>query len=146
VTAEAVSVYDFEDESRWSRNGDQWFHAARATVRELLRKMISASSNVATNVLVERLGARPELEGVRLRRGVEDEAAWAAGINNEVTAEGLVGLLRVIAESPAMLAPMFEVADRRELPAGLPVGTRVAHKPGNISTVAHDAGRARWRC
>src|SRR3712207_8239136 len=41
------------------------------------------------------------IAGVDVRRGVEDERAFQAGINNQVTAEGLVQLLRVIAEERA---------------------------------------------
>jgi beta-lactamase class A len=65
-----------------------------------------------------------------------------------VTANGLLKLLRLIAEdralSPAACAEMREILldqrFNRGIPAGLPRQARVAHKTGNISTVDHDAG------
>jgi beta-lactamase class A len=125
-------------------------------VRELAYWMITTSSNLATNVLVEILGvdtiqkALEELEipGLRVIRGVEDSAAYEAGLNNEVTANGLLRLLRVIAEKRAfsreaseqMLDIMLDQRYKSGIPAGLPNEAKVAHKTGNISTVHHDAG------
>jgi len=88
------------------------------------------------------------LDGIDLRRGVEDETAFEHGINNRVTARGLVGLLRLIGEerafSPALSRQMVDILHRQQfrsgIPAGVPRGTRVANKTGDISTVAHDAG------
>jgi beta-lactamase class A len=126
------------------------------TVSQLAYHMITSSSNFATNLLVDVVevatiqAALSELgiEGVNVRRGVEDQAAFEAGIINDVTAAGLLKLLRVIAEEKAytpeisreMLAIMHEQRFRGGIPAGLPQDARVAHKTGNISTVHHDAG------
>jgi beta-lactamase class A len=126
------------------------------TVRELAYWMITLSSNLATNLLVEVIGIQTvqlaldelEIDGVRVIRGVEDQAAFAAGLNNEVTANGLLKLLRLIAEERAyskeacdeMLKIMLDQQYRSGIPAGLPKAARVAHKTGNISTVHHDAG------
>ena len=126
------------------------------TVRELAYHMITTSSNFATNLLIDVVGigniqrALEELkiEGVVMLRGVQDEAAFQAGLNNRVTASGLVKLLRMIAEgrawSPEICAQMLEILlDQRAksgIPAGLPGDVHVAHKTGNISTVHHDAG------
>jgi beta-lactamase class A len=79
---------------------------------------------------------------------VEDERAFELGINNRVTADGLVQLLRVIAEerafSPELSHSMLDILHAQEfrsgIPARLPRAVRVAHKTGEISTVAHDAG------
>ncbi|HYE38910.1 MAG TPA: serine hydrolase, partial [Ramlibacter sp.] len=92
--------------------------------------------------------ARLKLEGIELLRGVEDEAAWEAGLNNRVTAAGLCAALRLIEEgkaispeaSRAMLDILHQQKFRSGIPAGLPEDARVAHKTGEISTVAHDAG------
>jgi beta-lactamase class A len=67
---------------------------------------------------------------------------------NRVTANGLVGLLRLIAEeraySPELSRQMLDILHLQEfkkgIPARLPRDVRVAHKTGDISTVAHDAG------
>ena len=125
-------------------------------VSELAYAMITTSSNLATNLLLDLVGLDVlqrtlesfGLEGVDLRRGVEDEKAFQAGINNRITANGLVGLLRLIGEehafSPALSRQMVNVLLGQQfksgIPAGLPPSARVAHKTGEISTIAHDAG------
>jgi beta-lactamase class A len=125
-------------------------------ISELALHMIATSSNLATNLLLDYVGlesvqqtlAELGIEGVDIRRGVEDERAFQAEINNQVTADGLVRLLRVIAEerafSPELSRKMLDILHAQEfksgIPAGLPVAARVAHKTGEISTVAHDAG------
>ena len=68
--------------------------------------MIVRSSNSATNLLLDFLTvenvlatlAAARVEGLLIRRGVEDLAAHALGINNESSAAGLVSLFRVFAE------------------------------------------------
>jgi beta-lactamase class A len=126
------------------------------SVRELAYWMITKSSNLATNLLVDVIGIQTiqyaldelEIDGVRVLRGVEDSHAFAAGLNNEVTANGLLKMLRLIADGKAysqkacdeMLEIMLEQQYRSGIPAGLPKAARVAHKTGNISTVHHDAG------
>lgn len=126
------------------------------TVRELAYWMITKSSNLATNLLVDVIGIHTiqlaldelDIDGVRVLRGVEDSRAFDAGLNNEVTAHGLLKLLRLIADGKAysqkvcdeMLDIMLEQQYRSGIPAGLPKAARVAHKTGNISTVHHDAG------
>jgi beta-lactamase class A len=125
-------------------------------VSELAEHMITSSSNLATNLLLDLVGLDVlqrtldhfGLEGIDLRRGVEDELAFEHGINNRVTANGLVGLLELIGEerafNPALSRQMLEVLHGQHfksgIPAGLPRDARVAHKTGEISTIAHDAG------
>jgi len=126
------------------------------SVERLAYQMITLSSNFATNLLVDVVGvpviqrALDELrvDGVRIVRGVEDQAAFDAGLNNEVTANGLLRLLRLIAEGEAytheasqrMRDILLDQRLKSGIPAGLPKDARVAHKTGNISTVHHDAG------
>jgi beta-lactamase class A len=126
------------------------------SVRELAYWMITKSSNLATNLLVEVVGIPTiqlaldelEIDGIRVLRGVEDQRAFEAGLNNEVTANGLLKLLRLVADGKAysqkacdeMLSIMLDQQYRSGIPAGLPKEVRVAHKTGNISTVHHDAG------
>src|SRR5207244_7454734 len=74
------------------------------TVRELAYWMITLSSNLATNLLVEVVGIATiqlaldelDIDGVKILRGVEDQRAFEAGLNNEVTANGLLKLLGTI--------------------------------------------------
>jgi beta-lactamase class A len=126
------------------------------TVRELAEHMIVTSSNLATNLLLDIVGvddindtlARLRLDGIELRRGVEDEAAWRNDINNRITAAGLCRALRMIEERTAisrraceaMLDILHQQRFRSGIPAGLPDEARVAHKTGEMSTVAHDGG------
>jgi beta-lactamase class A len=126
-------------------------------VRELARHMIVTSSNLATNLLIDIVGVEriratlDELglsDGIDFKRGVEDNNAWERDINNRVTAEGLLKALRMVAEEKAiseaasrhMLDILHGQEFKRGIPAGLPTEARVAHKTGEISTVAHDAG------
>lgn len=125
-------------------------------VRDLARHMIVTSSNLATNLLIDLVGVEQVqktledlgVDGVELRRGVEDEPAYEEGINNEVTANGLVQVLRMIEEKQALSAEaceeMLDILHQQEfrsgIPAGLPDDARVANKTGEISTVAHDTG------
>ena len=126
-------------------------------VDELAYHMITTSSNLATNLLLGVIGSDAvnqtlkELhvdQGIELRRGVEDELAFEKGINNMVTADGLLRILVMLSEgkafSPALSRRMMDILHGQEfnqgIPARLPKGTRVAHKTGEISTVAHDAG------
>ena len=125
------------------------------SLAELARRMIVRSSNLATNLLVARLGAAEiqrtiEALGVRhmrVLRGVEDTKAFEAGLSNSATASDLACLMATIAgggavseaHSRAMLA-VLEAQEFNELiPAGLPAGTRVAHKTGSITGIVHDA-------
>jgi len=87
-------------------------------------------------------------EGIDLKRGVEDELAFDNRINNLVTANGLLRILVMLADgkafSPALSRRMMDILHGQEfnqgIPARLPKAARVAHKTGEISTVAHDAG------
>src|ERR1700758_1935796 len=73
-------------------------------ISALAEGMIVASSNLATNLLLDFIGLEyarkvlrdAQVDGVELRRGVEDYAAHQRGINNEVTADGLVSLLSAV--------------------------------------------------
>jgi beta-lactamase class A len=155
-----ISAYDgspFRVRAERDANGEVHKQIGRTLrVSELAEHMITSSSNLATNLLLDLVGLDVlqrtleefGLEGIDLRRGVEDELAYDHGINNRVTARGLVGLLRLIGEehafSPELSRQMLDVLHRQQfrsgIPAGLPREARVANKTGDISTVAHDAG------
>ncbi len=141
------------------RDANAEVHAATGKmmrVSELALHMIATSSNLATNLLLDLVGLETVqrsldelgIDGIDVRRGVEDERAFEHGINNRVTADGLVQLLRTIAEGRAfsdelsqeMLAILHAQEFKNGIPARLPRAVRVAHKTGEISTVAHDAG------
>jgi len=141
------------------RDANSAVHAAigkMMRVSELALHMIATSSNLATNLLLDLVGLDTvqrsldelSIDGIDIRRGVEDEHAFEHGINNRVTADGLTQLLRLIAEerafSPQLSREMLDILHAQEfkngIPARLPRAVRVAHKTGDISTVAHDVG------
>ncbi|WP_201773044.1 serine hydrolase [Gemmatirosa kalamazoonensis] len=128
----------------------------RVAVRELIRRMIVRSSNLATNALIaladpaQVTATAASLGAVRtrVRRGVEDQKAFDKGLNNVTTASDLAALLEAIergrAASAGACAEMRRVLlgqelDAGSIPAGVPPGTRVAHKSGQITGVLHDA-------
>ncbi|MFN0097374.1 MAG: serine hydrolase [Gemmatimonadaceae bacterium] len=140
---------DDSDSSLYNLVGSQ------VSFRELNERMIVRSSNLATNVLIERLDATRVTSfarslggaGVIVRRGVEDIPAFRAGLNNTTTARGLGKLMAALERgqvaSPSATAAMRATLMRQEfndeIPAGLPPGTRVAHKTGWITATTHDA-------
>ena len=125
------------------------------TLRELCELMITASSNFATNLLIEKLGVENiratvhalGADGMNVLRGVEDTKAYEKSLNNTTTARGLAILLQAIAEGQAVDAAscqeMIAILERQKfnegIPAGLPPGIPVAHKTGEITRIHHDA-------
>jgi beta-lactamase class A len=125
------------------------------TLRQLSELMITVSSNLATNLLIDKLGVdniRAGVhtlcaDGMNVLRGVEDAKAFQQGLNNTTTARALLRLMEAIARGEAVDADssqqMIEILERQSfndrIPAGLPPGTRVAHKTGEITRIQHDA-------
>ncbi|MEH0842323.1 serine hydrolase [Micromonospora sp. CPCC 205711] len=146
--------YD-NDEAVWERVGGV------APLRWLADRMITRSSNLATNIVIGRVGLPAvaqawALAGARhsaTGRGIEDFAAREAGVTNVVTAADLAALLAGLVTgarrpgplaSPAACAAMVDVLlaqeHREDLASGLPEGTRIAHKNGWVRGVRHGAG------
>ncbi len=125
------------------------------TLLQLCEPMITVSSNFATNLLIERLNAERAqrtvkdlgADGMIVRRGVEDDKAFARGLNNSTTARALMILMERIARLEAVDADasrqMLDILKRQQfndgIPAQLPPGTVVAHKTGSITKIHHDA-------
>jgi len=126
-----------------------------ATARELCELMITVSSNLATNVLMQRLGTQKIQQtivdlgagGMQVIRPLFDPKAIEAGRNNTTTARALFTLMEALAQgravTPAASREMIEILKRQRwndaIPAGLPPGTPVAHKHGNVTRIYHDA-------
>ena len=126
------------------------------TLRQLCDAMITTSSNLAANLLIERLGVDRirgtvhalGADGMQVRRGVEDGKAFDQGLNNTTTARSLLVLFEKLAHGPVvsakadadMLAMLARQTFNDAIPAGVPPGTRVAHKTGTITRIHHDAG------
>ena len=125
-------------------------------LRELVRRMEVRSSNLATNIVIELIGAKRVMRlmqeiganDIQVLRGVEDDKAYRAGMNNTTTAYDLMLVFRTLAEkraiSPRASEEMLEILAAQEhndgIPAGLPRGTKVAHKTGWIPSISHDSG------
>lgn len=145
----SMNIADDGDSVLYSKIGE------RVAIRELIRRMITRSSNFATNELIELVGApnitasAGRLGAVHLSvlRGVEDQKAFDRGLINTTTSADLAVLLEKIEAgeviSPASSREMRDILLAQEfnekIPAGLPPGTKVAHKTGEIAAVSHDA-------
>jgi beta-lactamase class A len=126
------------------------------TLRALCEAMMTVSSNLAANNLLDRLGAENVqaaadslgASGLHVRRGLEDATAFARRLNNTTDALALLTMFWKLGRgevvSPAASAEMIAILQRQTrndgIPAGLPPGTVVAHKTGTIAGIHHDAG------
>ena len=127
----------------------------RMSYRALAEAMITVSSNFATNLVIERVGAKNVqatmvamgANGLRVLRGVEDNKAFERGLNNATTARALMTLMEAIAKGQAvdkasseeMVAILRRQTVNDRIPAGLPADVAVAHKTGEITRIRHDA-------
>ncbi len=133
---------------------------ARFTVRQLLVPMIAVSDNTASNYLIDffgmgainTVGARLRMRHTRLARHFLDFAAIERNQDNLTTPLDMARLLFFLAHgareeertivSPAhcrtMIDIMLEQTDRNKIPAGLPPGTPVANKTGEIDGTRND--------
>ncbi len=141
---------DDSDSTLYGRLGE------KASLRELVELMITASSNLAANILIQRLGAeRIQLlthelgaRSMTVLRGVEDIKAYEAGLNNRTSARDMGILFKAIgdgtAASDSSCRAMIGILAGQEfndgIPAGLPNGIQVAHKTGSITRINHDGG------
>ncbi|MGQ9560576.1 MAG: serine hydrolase [Candidatus Oleimicrobiaceae bacterium] len=146
----ALRVADESDDFVYTQLG------RKMAIRDLVQQMITVSSNLATNLLLELVGPDRVTAGMRalgaariqVRRGLEDQKAFQQGINNETDAYDMLLILEAIAKgkaaSPGACAQMIEIMCQQKLntkiPALLPDSIRVAHKTGSISGIDHDAG------
>ncbi|HQR46284.1 MAG TPA: serine hydrolase, partial [Thermoanaerobaculia bacterium] len=132
-----------------------------ATLEFLVREMIVRSSNLATNIVVSKVGPgavqkfTDELGAptVKVRRCVEDSKAYEKGLNNETDAAGMAALMEAAVRTPklsaAARAKAWEILTGQmhndQIPAGLhpQSGAVVGHKTGETSSVQHDAAVVR---
>lgn len=149
VDGSPFSIEDDSDDALYGQLGQT------LPVRNLVERAITTSSNLATNLLIKLVSAdtvqatvdRMGASGMRVLRGVEDIKAFEAGLSNATTAEALATLMVAIrdgravsrAASDGMIDILLAQRFGEMIPAGLPVGTRVAHKTGEITAIHHDA-------
>jgi beta-lactamase class A len=147
-----TSTYRIEDDSDsaiYDRLGEQM------SIRDLTERMITVSSNLATNMVIELVSPQSVQQlldnigagRMQVRRGVEDLKAYRRGLNNTTTAADLATILTAIAShslvSPEACRKMVAILKQQEfndtIPAGLPDNVEIAHKTGWITEIHHDA-------
>ncbi len=142
------------DPETWSAMGRD------VPLRSLVERMVTVSGNLATNLVLERVGL-VEVAAVladagcsprtQVVRGIEDYAARDAGTDNLVTADDLSRLMVALAEGRVAGAAASQACERMlraqtyrdGIPAGLPRDVVVGNKTGWIDGVNHDVALAR---
>jgi beta-lactamase class A len=127
-------------------------------ISDLLFRMITKSSNLATNNMIELVGAKNVTQTMRsfgaknieILRGVEDTKAFEKGMNNTTNAYDLTLIFERIAKgtavdkkaTDAMLDILFHQHYKDKIAGKLPPEVRVASKSGSIGTppIMHDSG------
>jgi beta-lactamase class A len=128
----------------------------KVKIYDLLYQMIIQSSNLATNIIIDLVGAQNVNKTMRemgamdiqVLRGVEDNKAFRAGLNNTTTAYDQMLIFTQMAQghvvdkqsSDAMIDILLDQKFNDKIPAKLPKKVKVAHKTGWITGVNHDAG------
>jgi len=127
----------------------------KATIYDLNHAMITYSSNIATNIIIQMVGAEQTTQTMRnlgaqkieVLRGVYDMKAFDRGLSNRTTARDLGIILSHIAQGTAVSAEkdsiMVEIMKdqfyKDVIVAGLPDDAVVANKTGSIDGVEHDS-------
>jgi beta-lactamase class A len=140
---------DDSDKSIYALTGQEM------SIRELVERMITLSSNFATNILVDLVQAKNVMAtlqelGIRrmeVLRGVEDTLAFEKGLNNRTDAYDLMLVMEAIAEGKAaseascqeMVRILLKQSFRSGIPAGVPENVPVGNKTGSITGMEHDA-------
>lgn len=142
----SLSINDDSDDILYRKIGQ------KMTIHDLTYEMMTKSSNLATNILIDKVGAKDVMKLLRslnikeniVLRGVEDQKAFEAGLNNKTTPFGLMQIFEHIAltqsSNSLMMEILFEQKFNEIIPAHLPKTVKVAHKTGSITGVQHDSG------
>ena len=146
----ALAAEDDSDDDVYAKMGTP------QTLEYLVERMITRSSNVATNLLMSKVKGDQITATMRqmgapdilVRRGVEDNKAYQQGLNNVTSAYDLQVIFEQLAQgkavNPAASAAMVHILKQQYyndlIPALLPKNVQVAHKTGWITGVHHDAG------
>lgn len=154
-----VDQEEDSDEQTWARLGEE------VALAWLCRRMIVRSSNLATNLVCEQVGFPTVAEaieacgispdatagGLKVQRMIGDFEAQGGGWSNLITTAGLSAMLVALSAGVgAAASTTVEVLDilaanemDRDVRAGLPEGTWVAHKNGWVSDAVHDVALVR---
>jgi beta-lactamase class A len=131
----------FELDEGYDQDPDTWAEAGgEQELRELRRRSIVHSSNLATNLVMEQTGVSACTAVMsQVVRMIGDQPATDAGIVNEASARQWGELLGRVAVSYEAVEDVMRGQTYRDgIPAGLPAGTRIANKTGWIDDHTHD--------
>lgn len=148
------SLYSMEIEED---DNDTVMHQIGQKMRiyDLVYHMITVSSNLATNILMEIV--KPEnvmktmqemgAHTIQVIRGVQDIKAYEAGKSNTTDAYDLMLIMQAIAEksilTPSACDSMIAILSSQKysdkIPGLLPPDVKVANKTGHITAIDHDA-------
>ena len=128
----------FELDEAGDQDPDTWAEVgSRQTLRELRRRSIVFSGNLATNLVMEQTGVAAVTAVMpQVRRMISDLPATDAGIVNAASAREWGVLLGSLPEEVEDV--MRGQTYRDGIPAGLPGGTPIANKTGWIDDHTHD--------
>ena len=145
----SMDVSDDSDDVVYGRIG------SKVALNDLMYSMITVSSNLATNVLIELVGAKKVTGTMRdlgalnieVLRGVEDQKAYDQGLSNSTSAKDLMLIMKAIADNSAgtpedckaMITILKEQQFNDVIPLYLPKDVKIAHKTGFITGLHHDA-------
>lgn len=139
-------------------SGENLYHfiGKKRTIKQLVYDMITVSSNLATNILIDTVKAENVMQtmkkiganDIQVLRGVEDLKAFNLGLNNTTTAHDLMIIFEKIANGEIvsknaceeMIDILLDQKLNTRIPALLPEEVKVAHKTGSITGVGHDSG------
>ncbi len=129
---------------------------SKVPVSDLLFRMITKSSNLSTNIIIDLVGAKNVMatmksigaDQMKVLRGVEDDKAFDLGMNNTTNAYDLMlvfeqlaaGKLVSKAASDSMINILMAQYFRNIIPAKLPAGVKTATKSGGLPGICHDSG------
>lgn len=146
----SMEIGDDSEEKLYDRIGE------KASIYDLVVDMITYSSNLATNIVIDLVDAKKVTQTMReigapdieVLRGVEDIKAYEQGLSNTTTAYDLMVIFERLGRRDiltpqacdAMIGILLDQHFNDVIPAQLPSGVKVAHKTGWITRVRHDSG------
>ena len=145
-----LSEFDDSDKNTYNKLGQYY------SINNLIYEMITISSNFATNILIDYIGANNVTKSMKeigalnidILRGVEDIKAFELGLNNTTSAKDLLIIYEKLAkgkiidkESSAIMINILKDQKYDDIiPKYLPKDIEVANKTGMITGVHHDSG------
>jgi len=145
-----LSEFDDSDKNTYNKLGQYY------SINNLIYEMITISSNFATNILIDYIGANNVTKSMKeigalnidVLRGVEDIKAFELGLNNTTSAKDLLIIYEKLAKGKIInnksSAIMIDILKDQKyddiIPKYLPKDIEIANKTGMITGVHHDSG------